>query len=125
MSLHASNAGGLTTTCLLASISAAATANATGTGVDVSEYEGALVFTQNVGLITGTIDGKIVTSDNSNLTSSSDAGTFTQVTASTDPLTQSITIQCSALKKYVGYVGTIVTGPALVGCTMVGSKSIV
>ena len=125
MSLNPSNTGGLTTTQLLASISAAATANATGTGVDVSEYEGSLVFTQNIGLITGTIDGKIITSDASNLSSPSDAGTFTQITASTDPASQSITIQCSALKKYVGYIGTIGTGPALVGCTMLGQKSIV
>ena len=126
MSYHSSNAQSLTTVQLLAPVAAAATANATGTGVDVSEYEGTLTFTQNIGVVTaGSITGKIVTSDNSNLTSSSDAGTFTAITTSNDPAVQSIHIECSKLKTYVGYVGTIVTGPAVVGVTMQGANATV
>ena len=126
MSYQAHNAVGLTTTQLLTPASAANTAAATSTGVDVSEYEGTLSFIQSVGAVTaGSITGKIVTADASDLSSSSDVDTFAAITTSNDPATETIHIQCSALKKYVGYVGTIVTGPAVVGVAMIGSKATV
>lgn len=126
MSYNASNAKGLTTTQLLAPADAANTAAATTAGVDISAYEGTLTFTQSIGVVTaGSITGKIVTSAASNLSNSSDAGTFTQITTSTDPASESIHIQCSALKQYIGYVGTIVTGPAVVGVTMQGQTATV
>ena len=115
---------GVTTLQLLASVDAAATANAsTVTGLDVTEYEGYLIVTQNVGLLDGgSITGTVITSASSDLSDPTTVGTFTAVTTSTDPAAQSISVPCAGLKQYIGYVGTIVTGGALVGCTAVGTK---
>ena len=95
-----------TATALLAPASCAATANATGAGVAAHEYEGAVEFIQQVGVVTGgSITGKIVTSDNSDLSGSSDVTfldgttTFTAVTTSTDPATESKYASASALKE--------------------------
>lgn len=116
-----------TVKALLASASCAATANATGAGVAAHEYEGTVEFIQNVGVVTGgSITGKIVTSDSSDLSGSSDVTfldgttTFTAVTTSNDPSTETKYANASSLKAYVGYVGTIVTGPAVVGACVGG-----
>lgn len=118
---------GVSTLQLLASVDAAATANAsTTTGLDVTDYEGYLIVTQNVGILDGgTIVGSVITSDASNLSSPTTVGTFTSVSTSTDPAAQSISVNLNACKQYIGYVGTIVTGGALVGCTAVGKKKTV
>jgi hypothetical protein len=107
---------GVTTLQLLASIDAAATANAsTATGIDVTDYEGFLIVTQNVGLLDGgSITGTVITSATSNLASPTTVGTFT-----------AISIELNKCQQYIGYVGTIVTGGALVGCTAVGKKKTV
>lgn len=128
MSYQANNALGLTTTQVLAPANAANTAAATSLGVDISEYEGTLTVTQNVGVVTGgSITGKLVTSDASDLSGSVDVtgGGFTAVSTANDPAIQSVHVQCSALKTYIGYVGTIVTGPAYVGVSMLGNKATV
>lgn len=128
MSYNANNAKGLTTSQLIAAVSAANTAAATSLGVDISEYEGVITVTQNVGVVTaGSITGKLVTSDASDLSGAVDVtgGGFTAVTTANDPAAQSVTVACSALKTYIGYVGTIATGPAVVGVTMVGQKATV
>ena len=118
---------GVTTMQLLASVDAAATANAsTATGIDVLDYEGFLIVTQNVGLLDGgSITGTIITSATSNLADPTTVGTFTAVTTSTDPAAQSISVELNKCQRYIGYVGTIVTGGALVGCTAVGKKKTV
>lgn len=118
---------GVTTLQLLASVDAAATANAsTVTGIDVLDYEGYLIVTQNVGLLDGgSITGTVITSASSDLSSPTTVGTFTAVTTSTDPAAQSISIELNKCQRYIGYVGTIVTGGALVGCTAVGKKKTV
>lgn len=125
--IDASNARSVTTLQLLASVDAADTAAAsTVTGLDVTEYEGFLIVTQNVGILdAGTLVGTVITSDNSNLSSPTTVGTFTSCGTATDVIAESIFIECRALKKYIGYVGTIATGGALVGCTAVGSKKYV
>lgn len=117
----------VTTLQLLASIDAAATANAsTVTGIDVLDYEGYLIVTQNVGLLDGgSITGTVITSASSDLSSPTTVGTFTAVTTSTDPAAQSISVELNKCQRYIGYVGTIVTGGALVGCTAVGKKKTV
>jgi hypothetical protein len=120
--LTADIAKALTHTAMLSSVSCANTAAATqGTGTDISAYEGTLVFIENVGTITGTLAGKIITSAASNLSSPTDVGTFTARTTSNDNEVMVLEVQCSALKQYVGYVGTIVTGPALIGVSVAGS----
>lgn len=112
---------GVTTLQLLAPVDAAATANATGTGIDVSTLEGYLIVTQNVGVVdAGSITGTIITSAASNMSSPTTVGTFTAVTTSNDPLSQSISISLNKCQQYISYLGTIVTGGALVSCTAVG-----
>lgn len=125
--IDASNAQSVTTLQLLASVDAAnTTAASTVTGLDITEYEGFLIVTQNVGLLdAGSITGTVITSASSDLSSPTTVGTFTAVTTSTDPAAQSIAIEVNKCKRYIGYVGTVVTGGALIGCTAVGAKKYV
>jgi len=112
--------GNATTTTLLAAASCANTAAATGTGVDLLDYEGPMLVTQNHGVSTGTLDGKIQDSaDNSSFADVAGL-TFTQVTTTVN--TQSIVIQSKQVRRYVRYLGTVVTGPQVVGVTMSGVK---
>jgi hypothetical protein len=107
---------------LLTAGSKAATANATGSGVDVLKYEGDLMVTQVVGAITGTLSGKLQQCDDAAGTNAEDisGATFTQVTTSNDdPNVQKITVPAGSLtRSFLRYVGTIVTGPAIVGVTL-------
>lgn len=122
MALNSDVTGSLTTTSMLSAVSCANTAAATqGTGTDISAYEGVLYFVEEVGTITGTLAGKIITSAASNLSSPTDVGTFTARTTSNDNAASVLAVNCSALKQYVGYVGTIGTGPALISVTVTGS----
>lgn len=122
MAMNADVAKSLTTTAMLSSVSCANTAAATqGTGTDISAYEGTLVFIENVGTITGTLAGKIITSAASNLSSPTDVGTFTARTTDNDNACMTLEVNCSALKQYVGYIGTIGTGPAVIGVSVTGS----
>lgn len=100
----------------------------TATPIDVSSWEGAINVFQAVGAVTaGTITGKLVTGDESNLSDATDitGATFTAVGTTTDNSVQKITIQANACKKYLGYVGTIATGPAVVGVVAEGTPKIV
>ena len=113
---------------LLAAIDAAATVNATGSVVDVSAYDGPMIVIQNVGVVDdGSITGKIQTGDESNGSDMADlsGAAFTAVTPDNDPSTQRIVIQANACKKYIRYVGTIVTGGALVSASLVATKKLV
>lgn len=119
--IDSSIAQSVTTLCLLPAIDAAATANATGTGIDVTALEGFLIVTQNAGVLDGgTLIGTVITSAASNLSNPTTVGTFATVDTDTDNSAQSIAIELNKCKQYIGYVGTIVTGGALVGCTAVG-----
>ena len=112
--------GNATTTTLLAAASCANTAAATGTGVDLLDYEGPMLVTQNHGVSTGTLDGKIQDSaDNSSFADVAGL-TFAQVTTTVN--TQSIVIQSKQVRRYVRYLGTVGTGPQVVGVTMSGVK---
>jgi len=117
----------ITTTVMLAPAECANTAAATqGTGVDISGYEGTLLFTQLVGVVTaGTIVGSIITSASSNLSSPTTVATFTSCGTSTDLIAESVSVECSACQQYVGYIGTITTGPAVTGCAVLGSPKYV
>ena len=112
--------GNATTTTLLAAVSAANTAAATGTGVDLLDYEGPMLVTQNHGVSTGTLDGKIQDSaDNSSFADVAGL-TFTQSTTTAD--TKTLVIQSKQVRRYVRYLGTVGTGPQVVGVTMSGVK---
>jgi hypothetical protein len=120
-------AGGSTTVSLLAAASCANTAAATGTGVDLIDYDAPIIITQNHGVSTGTLDGKIQDSaDNSSFADISVSGvtaTFTQSTTTAD--VKSLVINPKTVRRYIRYLGTVGTGPQVVGVTMVGIKKTV
>jgi len=107
---------------MLAPLSAAATANATSAWIDVRKYEGDLVIISNIGIITGTITPTIEDATDGSGTGAAavtpNEGAFTQVTTSNDPLQEKRTIGAGSVRGWIRYVGTIVTGPALVGVTL-------
>lgn len=108
---------------LLTPGSKANTAAATGTAVDIRKYEGDLVITQHVGAITGTLDGALQQCDDAGGTNAealSPAAAFTQVTtANDDPNVQKLCIPAGSLTRpFLRYIGTIVTGPSIVGVTL-------
>lgn len=107
-------------------VSAANTAAATsgsGQWVDMSQYVGDVLFTQTVGAVTGSIAGKLQCADDANGTNAADIAGATFTLVSSANVVQSIAISAqSTAKRYVGYVGTIVTGPALVAVVSHGVK---
>jgi hypothetical protein len=109
---------------LLMPVNAAATANATGTAVDIRKYEGDLMITEMVGVVTGgTITGKLQACSDAGGTGAEDitGATFTQAGTATDERAIKITWDSNTLpaaKQFIRYVGTIVTGPAQVAVVM-------
>lgn len=112
--------GNSTTSVLLAAASCANTAAATGSSFDLLDYEGPVVIVQNHGTSTGTLDGKIQDSAD-NATFADVAGaTFTQSTTTAD--VKSLVLQSKQVRRYIKYVGTVGTGPQVVGVTVTGVK---
>ena len=108
---------------MLASASAANTAAATSAWIDVRKYEGDLVIVQNAGILTGTLTPTIEdATDGAGAGGAAftglNEGAFTVVTTSNDPLLEKRTIPAGATRGWIRYVGTIVTGPALIGVTL-------
>lgn len=111
--------GGSTAVNVLAAVSAANTAAATSSAVDLLGYEGPVLVIQNHGTGTGTLDGKLQDSgDGSTDWQDVTGATFTQVTTTAN--TQKLALSPRGVRRYVRYVGTIVTGPHLIGVTLVG-----
>lgn len=111
--------GNSTTLTLLAAVSAANTAAATGTGVDLLDFEGPLVVIQNHGVSTGTLDGKIQDSADNSTFADVAGATFTQSTTTAD--VKSLVLP-HTVRRYVRYLGTVGTGPQVVGVTITGVK---
>jgi hypothetical protein len=88
---------------------AAPTSTATGTGVDITGYEGVIKISQHVGVVSGTLptlDGTIETSDSVSTGYTAITGAaFTRVIATGS--VQSLGVDVRACKKYIRYVGTI------------------
>jgi hypothetical protein len=104
---------------LLDPVSAAATANATSGWIDVREAEGDIVFTNQVGALTGSITWTIEDATDGSGTGAAGitpnegayaAGAANQI--------QKRTLNASAVRGWVRCVGTIVTGPALVAANI-------
>jgi hypothetical protein len=113
--------GNATTVSLLAAVSAANTAAATGTGVDLLDYEGPVVITQNHGVSTGTLAGKIQDSaDNSAFADIVPAVSFAGETTTVG--VQQVVVQSKQVRRFIRYLGTVGTGPQVVAVTMTGVK---
>lgn len=112
---------------LLAPADHANTAAATSAAwVDVRAYEGELAFIQQTGVVTaGTIAGVIQHADDNSGTNAETLVSFTSVGTSTDLDVQKQSIPARATRGYVRYVGTIATGPAIAGVTMLAKRATV
>jgi len=103
---------------LLAPASQAATVTGSAFNIAALNWDGQIEITQNVGAVTGSITGKIQDSaDGSTGWADVSGAAFTAATAAG---VQRITFEAGATAGYIRYVGTIVTGPAVVGVTASG-----
>lgn len=98
--------------------SAANTAAATSAWIDTANLEGDLIFVQHIGAVTGSITGKIQDADDGSGTNPADVtgAAFTAVSSAND--IQKIAVQKKFVRRWVRYLGTIVTGPALTSVSM-------
>lgn len=118
-----------TATSLIDAVSAANTAAATsgsGKWLDVRSYDGDLVVVQQIGAVTGSITGKLQSATDANGTGAADitGATYTLVNSSNN--SQAIIVNPKkVVGGFLGYVGTIVTGPALTSVVVVGQKKYV
>jgi hypothetical protein len=108
-----------TATIVLNPASCAATANATSGWIDVRAFKGTIAVVAQIGAVTGSITGKLRSATDSGGTGAADitGATFTAVSAANK--IQKITIPATTAP-YIQYVGTIVTGPALVAVSCYG-----
>jgi hypothetical protein len=123
-----SQASAATCTSLLAPLSAAATANATsgsGKWLDVRAYDGEILVSQILGAVTGTIAGKLQSATDANGTGAADITGATFATNTANSTSKLVVDPKSVVGGFLGYVGTIVTGPALVGVVACGKLKIV
>ena len=107
---------------ILAAASQAATLNSGA--IDLRDYDGPVAIIQNKGAGTGTLDGKIQDSDDGATAWVDVIGaTFVQAGVAAD--VQKLTLQSKSTRRFIRYTATIVTGPHLVGVTMLGVKKLV
>lgn len=108
---------------MVTSASCANTAAATsgsGQWMDMSTLQGDLAVIMNPGALTGSLTGKLQCADDANGTNATDiaGATFAAAVAGTP---QVVYIQANqTAKRYVGFAGVIVTGPAIVGVVAYG-----
>lgn len=108
---------------LLNAKNAANTAEATGGWVDVRGYEGQILIIQNVGALTGTIVGSFEDAEAANGLNNApllpdEGNNFASVSAANN--IQKKTIDARKPRGWLRYIGTIGTGPAVVGVTIAG-----
>lgn len=104
---------------LLSPVSAANTAAATSAWIDARAAEGDIVFVNEVGALTGSIVWTVEHATDSGGTGAAaitpSDGAYAAVTANT---VQKRCVSANAIGGWVRCVGTIVTGPALVACSI-------
>lgn len=112
-------AGGASVAHLSASASQASTV--TGAAVDLIDYDAPVAIVQSHGTGTGTLDGKIQDSaDGSTGWADVTGAAFSQSTTTAD--VKVLALNPKSVKRYIRYVGTIVTGPQNVAVALVGIK---
>jgi hypothetical protein len=126
MALNPDNAGSLVVRPMLPSVSAANTAAATsgaGFWIDTQDLEGSIVVLVAGGAVTGSVTGKLQSATDVNGTGAADLTGYTFAAISTANQAAALTIPKTALtNRYLGFVGTVVTGPVLLAVVAVGSK---
>lgn len=118
-----------TATSLIDAVSAGNTAAATsgsGKWLDVRTYEGDIIVTQQIGAVTGSITGKLQSATDANGTGAADISGATFAAVSSSNNTQAIAVDPKkVVGGFLGYVGTIVTGPVLTSVSAMGQKKYV
>lgn len=112
-----SQASAATPTSLIDAVSAANTAAATsgaGKWLDVRAYDGEFLVTLNVGALTGSIAGKLQSATDVNGTGAADITGYTFPTSAANTTVKLAVDPKKVVGGFLGFVGTIVTGPALV-----------
>jgi hypothetical protein len=123
-----SQASAATSTSLLRSVSAANTAAATSGSamwLDVRPYDGEIMVTMDLGALTGTIAGKLQSATDANGTGAADITGASFGTTLTNTTTKVIVDPKAVAGGFLGFVGTIVTGPALISVVASGKKKVV
>lgn len=123
-----SQASAATTTSLLDTISAANTAAATsgsGKWLDVRTFDGEILVTQALGAVTGTIAGKLQSASDANGTGAADISGATFPVNTLNQASKVVVDPKSVVGGFLGYVGTIVTGPSLVSVVASAKKHVV
>ncbi|MCU0922702.1 MAG: hypothetical protein MUF08_13210 [Burkholderiaceae bacterium] len=109
-------------------MSAANTAAATsgsGMWLDVRPYDGEIMVTLELGAVTGTIAGKLQSATDANGSSAADITGATFGTTGANTTTKITVDPKQVVGGFLGFVGTIVTGPSLVCVTASGKTKIV
>jgi hypothetical protein len=123
-----SQASAATSTSLIDAVSAANTAAATSGSakwLDVRPYDGEIMVTLNLGAVTGTIAGKLQSASDANGTGAADISGATFGTTAANSTTKIVVDPKTVTGGFLGFVGTIVTGPSLVSVVASGKKKIV
>jgi len=123
-----SQASAATVSSLLNPANAANTAAATsgsGLWLDVRPYTGEILVTQNIGVTTGTLTGKLQSATDNAGSGAADITGYT-VTLSTAASVKTFVVDPKKVPGgFLGYVGTIVTGPVQVSVVAAGKKQVV
>lgn len=110
-------------TALVLAPAASQASTFTSAAVDLIEYDQPMVIEQNHGTSTGTLDGKLQDSADGTTGWADIAGAaFAQST--TTPDVQKIALNAGNNRRFIRYVGTIVTGPQVFSVTAIGVKKI-
>ena len=115
-------------TSLIDAASCANTAAATsgsGKWLDVRVYDGEILAVQQLGAVTGTIAGKLQSASDANGTGAADITGYTFGTNTANSTSTVVVDPKKVVGGFLGYVGTIVTGPSLVSVTAGGKKHVV
>ncbi len=121
-------ASAATTTSILDPVSAANTAAATSGSakwLDVRAYDGEILVTQVLGAITGTIAGKLQSATDANGTGAADITGYTFPVNTTNQSSKVVVDPRKVVGGFLGYVGTIATGPTVLAVTAAGKLKIV
>lgn len=117
-----------TSTSILRAVSAANTAAATtasGLWLDIRPYDGELMVTLDLGAVTGTIAGKLQGATDNTGAGAADITGATFGTTLTNTTTKIVVDPRAVTGGFLGFVGTIVTGPSLVSVVVSGKKKVV
>lgn len=103
---------------LLSPVSAANTAAATGAWIDIgtTPLEGYVMFTLNIGALTGSMTSLIQDADDGSGTNLATVANSTFATAVTNTA-QKVVVLRTGMRRFIRFIGTVVTGPVLVSVT--------